>query len=199
MRHEQTFEIEAALGSAFAAGLAALVSCATVHHPQHLTGPKAGRGGQLVTFAATLPTIGIGALQPVADEAALYGTDKEKTLFVPREDTWKDIGEQCAAEGVGVSMFLGMGRPIDVGSIGTSVAATGVILLKQGKQVSCPPSAVASCTSTRSSTRSETAQPCRPRSGGLSRGQQHTRALCEYVPRTVSFSRLFRLYILTGR
>lgn len=199
MRHEQTFETEAALGSAFAAGLAALVSCATMHHSQHLTGLKAGRGGQLVAFAATLPTIGIGALQPLADEAALYGTDKEKTLFIPREDTWKDIGEQCAAEGVGVSMFLGMGRPIDVGSIGTSVAATVVIPRKQSKQASCPLSAVGSCFSTRSSTRSETVWLCRPRSGGSSRGQQPTRALCEYVPRTVSLSCLFRLHILTGK
>lgn len=151
-----------------------------------------------MTFAATLPTIGIGALQPLADEAALYGTDKEKSLFVPREDTWKDIGEQCAAEGVGVSMFLGMGRPIDVGSIGTSVAATGVIPRKQNKQASCPPSVVGSCSSTRSSTRSGTVWLCRPRSGGLSRGQQPTRALCEYVPRTVNFSRLFCLCILIG-
>ena len=69
-------------------------------------------------FAATLPTIGVGALQPYVDESTLYGTDKERTLFEPREETWQDIGEQCASEGVSVSMFRGMGRPIDIASIG---------------------------------------------------------------------------------
>ncbi|KAI0764559.1 sec24-like protein [Trametes elegans] len=109
IRHEQTLETESALGSAFAASIAAL----------------AGRGGQVVTFAATLPTIGVGALPPWADETALYGTEKEKSLFAPREETWKDIGEKCASEGIGVSMFLGMGRPIDIGSIGIVSSISG--------------------------------------------------------------------------
>ncbi|TFK84659.1 sec24-like protein [Polyporus arcularius HHB13444] len=108
-RHEQTVENEVALGSALSASLAAL----------------AGRGGQVVVFASSIPTIGVGALEPLVDESTLYGTDKERTLFEPREETWKDIGEQCAAEGVGVSMFLGPARPIDVASIGVPASLSG--------------------------------------------------------------------------
>lgn len=62
--------------------------------------------------------IGLGALKTPTDDATLFGTDKEKTLFIPREDSWKDLAEQCAEEGVGVSMFLGNSRPIDIASIG---------------------------------------------------------------------------------
>lgn len=74
----------------------------------------------MVVFASTLPTIGPGALIPRDDETALYDTEKEMSLYVPRSDTWKDIAVQCTDQGVGVSMFLGMNKPIDVASIGLS-------------------------------------------------------------------------------
>lgn len=54
-------------------------------------------------------------------EYTSYDPEREKTYFVSRDDTWRDIGEQCAEEGIGVSMFLGMSRPIDVGTIGNCV------------------------------------------------------------------------------
>lgn len=65
-----------------------------------------------------MPAIGLGALKAAPDEQVLYETEKEKTLLVPRDDFWPMVAEQCAEQGVGVSMFLGMSRPIDVASIG---------------------------------------------------------------------------------
>ncbi|OBZ67298.1 Uncharacterized protein C4.03c [Grifola frondosa] len=108
-RHEATFEGEAALGSALAACLAAL----------------AGRGGQAIVFASTFPTVGVGALRTPVDETVTYDSDKEKTLFIPRNETWKDIAEQCAEEGIGINMFLAPNRPIDVGSVGIVSSITG--------------------------------------------------------------------------
>ncbi|PCH39444.1 protein transporter SEC24 [Wolfiporia cocos MD-104 SS10] len=102
-------ETEAALGSALIASLASL----------------AGLGGQVVLFASIFPTIGYGALRTVLDESTLFGTDKERTLFAPRDEAWRDLAERCAQEGVGVSMFLGMSRPIDVASIGIVSSLSG--------------------------------------------------------------------------
>ncbi|THH27445.1 hypothetical protein EUX98_g6743 [Antrodiella citrinella] len=100
---------ESALGSTLIGGLAAL----------------AGRGGQLVAFATTMPTIGIGALKPRDDEAELYDTEKELALYKPRDDTWQDIGVQCVEGGVGVSLFLSPFKPMDIGTIGVVSTVTG--------------------------------------------------------------------------
>ena len=72
----------------------------------------------MVVFAASLPSVGPGALKPREDESSLYDTDKETTLYAPRDETWPEIGQQCAEEGIGVSMFFGMHKPIDIGTIG---------------------------------------------------------------------------------
>ncbi|KIM91651.1 hypothetical protein PILCRDRAFT_94365 [Piloderma croceum F 1598] len=109
LRHEGTMHSEASLGSALRAGLAAL----------------AGRGGQLVLFQSILPTIGPGALRARTDESVLYGTENEKQLYLPSDKFWQDIAEECAQEGIGVSIFLGNSKHIDTASIGVVCSMTG--------------------------------------------------------------------------
>ncbi len=72
----------------------------------------------MVVLTAMLLTIGPGALRPREDESALYNTDKETQLYLPRNDDWDEVGQQCSDEGIGLSMFLDMHKPIDVATIG---------------------------------------------------------------------------------
>lgn len=80
---------------------------------------QAGRGGHIIAFQSVLPAVGPGALEQPGDQTSLYGTEKERNMFSPRHQAWRNIAEECSEEGIGVSMFLGMSKPIDIGSIGT--------------------------------------------------------------------------------
>ena len=73
-----------------------------------------------------MPTLGAGALSTTPPaESSLYDTDKEKTLHIPRSPQWTTIAEECAEEGVGVSMFLAPSKYMDVGSVAVVATLTG--------------------------------------------------------------------------
>ncbi len=74
-------------------------------------------GGKILIFQTKLPTIGPGALKN-REDLKLLGTDKERQLYEPQEYFWKKYGENLAAAGVCVDMFLFPTAYIDVATVG---------------------------------------------------------------------------------
>lgn len=68
-------------------------------------------------FQGVMPTLGMGQLEPVHMESNLHKTEKERVLYSPRDVFWKNIGDECAGEGVGISMFLAPSSFLDIASI----------------------------------------------------------------------------------
>lgn len=108
-RFENTRVQEAALGSA-------LKTCMTALE-EH--------GGQIIVFQSKMPVVGIGKIRGRPDESVLAGTEKEKSLFRPRDLTWPQIGEECALCGVAVNLVLTPDQYIDIGSLGMAVSLSG--------------------------------------------------------------------------
>ncbi|KAG6863442.1 hypothetical protein C0993_011444, partial [Termitomyces sp. T159_Od127] len=86
-------------------------------------------GGQVFVFSGTIPTVGIGQLKGQPNETDLLDTDKERGLYQPRDNAWIEIGQDCAADGIGVHMILAPIKYMDVGSIGVVASLTGGDLL----------------------------------------------------------------------
>lgn len=101
-----------------------------IHHAS-----QAGRGGHVVMFQGVIPTIGMGKLEPVQMESNLHKTEKERLLYSPRDVFWKNIADECADEGIGISMFLAPSNFLDVASISKSVRRAIVSFLLSSLQV----------------------------------------------------------------
>lgn len=99
---------EAALGAAVRGAQAALTTI----------------GGQVNIFLSTIPTLGPGALKH-REDTKLYGTDKEKNLFVPQDGFYRGAAEECVEAGIGINVFFFPSQYIDVATIGVLPGLTG--------------------------------------------------------------------------
>lgn len=74
-------------------------------------------GGQINVFLSGLPNAGPGKLKP-REDPLIYGTDKEKTLYIASDPFWRNTAEKMAEAGVGVNMFMFPERYMDIASVG---------------------------------------------------------------------------------
>jgi hypothetical protein len=81
-------------------------------------------------FQGVIPTLGMGQLEPVHMESNLHKTEKERVLYSPRNVFWKNIADECADEGIGVSMFLAPSSFVDVASISESTRSILLLYLR---------------------------------------------------------------------
>ncbi|BGP15597.1 hypothetical protein JCM10213_004114 [Rhodosporidiobolus nylandii] len=81
-------------------------------------------GGQLNIFQTALPTTGPGALKH-REDAKLYGSDKEKTLFLPQDPFYRLSAEECVEFGIGINLFLFPSQYIDAATLGVLPGLTG--------------------------------------------------------------------------
>lgn len=81
-------------------------------------------GGQCNIFLSTIPTIGPGSLKH-REDTALYGSDKEKQLFLPQDGFYRGVAEECVDAGIGINVFFFPSQYIDVATIGTLSGLTG--------------------------------------------------------------------------
>ncbi|WWC65029.1 uncharacterized protein I303_107643 [Kwoniella dejecticola CBS 10117] len=82
------------------------------------------QGGQINLFVSGLIAHGAGSLQS-REDPTIYNTDKEKTLFGPANNFWRELGDELSECGVGVNTFVFPEQYCDVASIGHLSATTG--------------------------------------------------------------------------
>ncbi|ORX44709.1 hypothetical protein BCR36DRAFT_301198 [Piromyces finnis] len=81
-------------------------------------------GGKISLFASSIPSYGPGALK-VRQDAKLLGTDKERSLYEPQDNWYKQIAQKCATGGITVDTFLLPAEFIDVATVGILASLTG--------------------------------------------------------------------------
>ena len=81
-------------------------------------------GGKVLMTVSSLPTQGVGALQP-RDNVALYHTVKERTLQQPSSPYYHTIASKCAEHAVSIDLFICANAYVDLATIGVLSEKTG--------------------------------------------------------------------------
>eukprot|EP00455_Lapot_gusevi_P008663 TRINITY_DN137_c0_g1_i5.p1 TRINITY_DN137_c0_g1~~TRINITY_DN137_c0_g1_i5.p1 ORF type:complete len:555 (+),score=206.08 TRINITY_DN137_c0_g1_i5:241-1905(+) len=81
-------------------------------------------GGKLLVVQSNLPSTGPGALRN-RDDITLYGTDREKTLYVPQSTFYETLAATCAEAQISVDMFTCPNSYVDLASTGALCSTTG--------------------------------------------------------------------------
>ena len=92
-------------------------------------------GGRIMLFTSKVPTMGPGnfTLPPNASSSEqerrnpykIYGTDREKELFIPELGFWKNLGISCAKKQIGIDLFLFPKTFIETANLSSAAQTTG--------------------------------------------------------------------------
>ena len=82
------------------------------------------QGGRCIISTTQAPIHGTGKIKR-RDDYKIYGTDKEKTLFVPQIEDYEKIGRFCLEKRIGVDLFVFAQEYFDLATIGQVSNITG--------------------------------------------------------------------------
>lgn len=106
-----TRETETILAPAIQAGLEALKA--------------SERSGKLLVFHSSLPIAEAPGKLKNRDDRKVLGTDKEKTVLVPQNNVYNNLGQECVGAGCSVDLFIFNNSYVDVATMGQICRLTG--------------------------------------------------------------------------
>ncbi|XP_011176356.1 protein transport protein Sec24C [Solenopsis invicta] len=106
-----TRETETILAPAIQAGLEALKA--------------SERSGKLLIFHSSLPIAEAPGKLKNRDDRKVLGTDKEKTVLIPQNNVYNNLGQECVGAGCSVDLFIFNNSYVDIATIGQVCRLTG--------------------------------------------------------------------------
>lgn len=94
--------------------------------------------GKLLVFNSSLPIAEAPGKLKNRDERKLLGSDKEKTVLLPQNQVYNQLGQDCVQHGCSVDMYIFNNSYIDIATIGQVARLTGGEIYKYTYfQVNC--------------------------------------------------------------